>query len=155
VASSKEEGKILGNLEISLWSIQKGQILDRLYNEWNELFTKSRTNYRSTEAIRGRRQQPESKAVLADLQSKSNNDYQASDRTSVDSSSSTESESDSISSTTSRTDQNYIDTIKNLLRNIIIDNRIQLSAHMKDAIDVFLTPNGDIDPVQITMNGIY
>jgi hypothetical protein len=26
---------------------------------------------------------------------------------------------------------------------------------MKNAIDVFLNPNGDIDPVQITMNGIY
>ena len=155
IAWNNDEDKILANLEVSLKSIQKGQILDRLFIEWNKLVVQSRANFRSKEAIRGRRQQPEYKAILADLQStlNNNNNDQATNRLSSDSSLSSESESDSSLDTA--TPHNDVSAIENFLCDIVQAGHIQLSNHMKNAINAFLSPNGTIDPIQQTMLGIH
>jgi hypothetical protein len=154
IAWNNDEDKILANLEINLKSIQKGQILDRLYIEWNKLVEQSHANYRSKEAIRGRRQQVEYKAILADLQSKSTNIHQRIDTLSNDSVLVIDSGPESTQN--SATDQNDVSAIDEALRTIALAGRIKLSTYMKDAIDAFLNPNPlrAIDAVQLTMLGI-
>ncbi len=96
IAWNIDEDKILANLEIHHKSIQKDQILDRLYIEWDELVEQPHANDRSKEAIRGQCQQVEYKAILADLLSRSNNVDQPIDTLSDDSTSTTESTNESV-----------------------------------------------------------
>jgi len=152
VAWNSDEDRILANLEIRLKSIQKGQILDRLYTEWNELVRQSHANYRSKEAIRGRRQQAEYKATLADLQSQTSRIDQQIDTLSQDSLSSVESDSDSIQQIA--TENEDVSAIEQTLKSIALAGHIKLSTYMKDAINAFLSPNLAIDPVELSMLGI-
>jgi hypothetical protein len=146
IAWSNDEDNILANLEISLKSTQKGQILERLFNEWNKLVVQSHANYRSKDAIRARRQQQEYKAILRDLIQKQDDTNASSD----DNDSSTDSDSPSIPATIC----NDMNAIHKLLNDIVIAGHIKLSDHMKNAIDAFLNPNKAIDPVKLTMSGI-
>ena len=149
VAWNSDEDRILANLEIKLKSIQKGQILDRLYAEWNKLVIQSHANYRSKEAIRGRRQQADYKATLADLQSTID---QQIDTLSHNSLSSAESDSDLAQETATYTED--VSAIRQTLEDIALAGHIKLSIFMKDAINAFLSPDPTIDPIQLSMLGI-
>jgi hypothetical protein len=149
VAWSNDEDKILANLEISLKSTQKGQILDRLYNEWNKLVEQSHANYRSKEAIRGRRQQPEYKATLNDLKLNIHNKDQNTNLVSPNNP-----VLDHDLSLLPITDHDDVHAVKNFLQQIILNDHFKISDHMKNAINAFNNHDMNIDPVPLTMIGI-
>lgn len=67
IAWSIDEDRVLAKLELSLKEVQRGQILSRLYIGYNEIAAKSKAPSRSKEAIRGRRQQPDYKALMNEM----------------------------------------------------------------------------------------
>ncbi|CAF3000950.1 unnamed protein product [Rotaria sp. Silwood2] len=145
---SNDEDKILANLEISLKAVQKGQILDRLTEEWNKIAAASHANLRSKDAIRGRRQQPEYKAILADLKSNLNN--QGPDITD-----SLPIVIEPVSSMDTVTESDDVISVQNLMKEILTLHQNTLSKYMKDAINAFVNHNETEDPVKLTMLGIH
>lgn len=147
VAWNQDEDKILANLEIKLKELHKGQILDRLFREWNKLVQQSHANYRSKEAIRGRRQQPEYKQTLEELKNQNSSQAQHTMTTA------------GITTTTtnvpsSNDNSQLLNAIKDTLKSIASVERNNLSTYMKNAIDYFIKEDKDHDPVQLSMNGI-
>lgn len=156
VAWSQDEDKILAKLEISLKQRQKGQILDRLFHAWNQIVQRAQAQHRSKEAIRGRRQQPEYKALLNSLSS--NIDHQDGDSESENKSES-ESESEEVESRGTGPGGNdghesFITEIKKALANIIITKREALPERIRDAIGALESNDPDLDPVELSMSGI-
>ena len=154
IAWSKDEDTILANLEVSLKSAKKGQILDRLYNEWNKLATQSCANHRTKDAIRSRRRQPEYKNILANVQSNRDNQNRTIDMPSDPNSSDNESDSESDSPMDVQVTTGAHNAIHEFLTEIAQLNHVHISDHMIEAINALLKPNGDHDPVQQTMAAI-
>ena len=74
IAWSTDEDRVLAKLELSLKATQRGQILTRLCAGYNEITAKSKAPPRSKEAIRGRRQQPDYKALMDELNNNADSD---------------------------------------------------------------------------------
>ncbi|CAF1448919.1 unnamed protein product [Rotaria sordida] len=146
-AWNNDKDKTLANLEVSLKSQQRGQILDRLHEEWNKLAAKSYANHRSKEAIRGCRQQPEYKAILAGLQNELKNKSSK-----MTDSATTLTESSPSMDTVTKSE--YVIFIQNLMKEILTSHEVK-SKYMKDAINAVLNSNETEDPVKLTILGIH
>ena len=149
IAWSQDEDKVLAKLEISLKHQHKGQILDRLFCEWNKIAHKAQANHRSKEAIRGRRQQPEYKVLLNSLRN-SNSQNVHSDV----SESGSESEKDNETDSDTDDYNTSMDAIVKVLESIVTRKGGMLHGHMQDAIDAFCTSDPSRDPVELSMMGI-
>lgn len=143
VAWNSDEDKILAKMEILLKKQHKGQILDRLYQEWNKTASRAQGNYRSKEAIRGRRQQPEYKAILSSMLILN-----------TDKSDSESTGSETTLEPDTEPENNYQDEIKKILQDKIMKERDTLPGHVSEVIKVYLDRNSTIDPVEQSMRCI-
>lgn len=154
IAWNQDEDTVLASIEISLKKVKKGQLLDRLYNKWNKIASECHGNLRSKKALGARRNHPEYKKVLANLQRELEKKSRTKDSSSGDSSSRSGSESDDDSTQDLMNDNRNHEGIEKFLNEILQSNLIQISDEMKEAIKAFLRPNRVVDPVQQSMIAI-
>lgn len=149
IAWSNDEDRVLAKLELSLKSIQRGQILTRLHSGYNEIAAKSNAPQRSKEAIRGRRQQPDYKNLLDDLAAEQDS---ASDD---EVSSSDDSAPHGVANpTTTCTNDNQWSGIRKLFEGITKDKSKQFNIETSKAINEFLADGGTNEILQCSMCGI-
>jgi hypothetical protein len=168
VAWSNDEDRVLAGLELSLKSTKKGQILNRLTEEYNKLVRRSGAQPRSKEAIRGRRQNAEYRRVkalaLAERRTKDDDSSSSSssDSDDTDGHLSTvqelqQSPSDSAS-TTGHSGDDDDDDVENVIREYVkinfVDTRISLCTHMNEAALAYASNADTIDPVQLSHLGL-
>jgi hypothetical protein len=156
IAWDPDEDVILAELEISLKTAQKGQILSRLTTEWNKLAKKSGANLRTQEAIRGRRQTAEYKRTKATVMFRKQQpkDSGPEDDSSPSDESKTSSTNNRSASNNTSSDEDEHD-IRGYVKHNLIDRKIALSNSMEKAIQAYISNNDNsMDPVKLSLTGI-
>jgi hypothetical protein len=151
VGWSTDEDSVLAQLELKLKSTQKGQILNRLHAGYNEIAASSNAPPRSKEAIRGRRQQAEYKALMDELK---NNDGYDSDDSASSNNSTAPGAASSANNCTNDNNNNGTTEVRKLLGHICTNMSGQLQNDTVKSIKGYMD-NLPIDHIlELSIRGI-